>query len=461
MIKPPKIVVVGAGSLFFGRKAIWSMCQQDGLKGGTLALVDTDPEHLATMRAIAERAIAATGCDTRLETSEDVRELLPGADFVILSFSNRNAHYRRFDAQISEKYGIYLCSADTIGPGGIFRAMRELPVILKTAEAVRELAPQAWLINYINPTSVNGIALMRHFPDLKSFALCDTLHMPYVKHHFMRRAGVPDAEAADFDLRIAGVNHFTFALKMEHRGRDMSDALRAHMRELAADEKDAGYSKKRFNNTYSLQLWDIFGACPACIGHTKEYLPYYQHRDHGPVKERRLTVFDCDEREERTATFWEENRAWASGQADIAEFLEKTQADHATNIINAMVTDSGRSYYINTANQGAVGNLPDDSFLEVLCEVSMDAVRPQPTGTLPLGLRSLQLNVLDTHELTVEAIVRQDSALLRRAFLTDPLVESIPDTDAMIAELLEAQRAAIEPHLPGFYVSQPQPVTGA
>jgi alpha-galactosidase len=458
MNKPPKIVVVGAGSLFFGRKAIWSMCRQEGLKGGTLALVDNDAEHLETMRAIAEKAIAASGSATRLEASTDPREVLAGADFVILSFSRRNAHFRRFDAQISEKYGIYLCSADTIGPGGIFRAMRELPVILKTCEAVRELAPRAWVVNYINPTSVNGIALMRQFPDLKTFALCDTLHMPYIKHQYMDMAGVPREEEADFDLRIAGVNHFTWALTMEHKGRDVSEAVRATMRERARGEKDEGYSKGRFNNTYSLQLWDLFGVCPACIGHTKEYVPYYQHRDHGPVKEQRLAVFDCDEREEVTNRFWEENRAWASGEKAIAELLEETGADHATDIINAMVTGNGQSFYINTANNGAVPNMPDDSFLELHCAAEPTGPRPLPAAEMPRGLLSLQMNVLDTHELTVEAIVRQDIGLLRRAFLTDPLVESIPDTDAMIAELLEAEREAIEPNLPAFYVRRPETV---
>ncbi len=459
MSKSPKVVVVGAGSLFFGRKAIWSMCCQDGLMGGTLALVDTDAGRLKTMRAIAEKAIAATGCGTTLETSTEVREVLPGADFVILSFSNRNAHYRRFDAEISRKYGIYLCSADTIGPGGIFRALRELPVILQTAQVVRELAPQAWLVNYINPTSVNGIALMRHFADLKSFALCDSLHMPYLKSEYMQRAGVAEEEAADFDLRIAGVNHFTFALKMAHRGQDVSESVRGWMSEAAASEKDEGYSKARFNNTYSLQLWDLFGACPACIGHTKEYVPFYQDRDHGPQKEQRLAVFDCDEREAWTARFWQENEAWASGKADIADFLEKTGADHATDIINTMVTGNGGTYYINTANRGAVPNLPDDAFLELHCTVDANGPRPLPAADMPRGLYSLQLNVLDTHELTVEAIVRQDLGLLRRAFLTDPLVESIPDTDAMIAELLEVQRAAIEPHLPGLYASTPAVAT--
>jgi len=415
MNKPPKVVVIGAGSLFFGRKAIWSFCKQEGLKGGALALVDADPERLETMAA------------------------------------KRNAYYRPFDAQISAKYGIYLPSADTIGPGGIFRAMRELPVILETCQSVAELCPQAWVINYINPTSVNGIALMRRFPQLKSFALCDTHHMPGKHRQYLKLAGLDEADEPDFDLRIAGVNHFTWALKAERKGEDLLPGIRARMAELAKDEKDEGYSKARFNNHYGVQLYDIFGALPTCIGHTKEYVPYYQGRDHGPVKERRVVPFDSDEREARTEQYWEKNRAWASGEAPIDDFLENTGADHATDIVNAMVARAGQPYYLNVPNQGAVPNLPDDAFLELLCDVAPEGVKPRPVAPFPLGLRSLQLNVLDTHELTVEAIVKQDRALLRRAFLTDPLVESIPDTDAMIEELLEAERDAIQPHLPRFY----------
>ena len=228
MKQGPKVVVIGAGSYFFGKPVIYNMITSPILREGTLALVDTDPAVLETMMNIARRAKEATGAPLTLEGSTDRREVMRDADFVVLSFSYRNAYYRELDTRIAKKYGVTMCSSDTIGPGGIFRALRELPEILRIADDVRRLAPKAWLINFINPTSVMGIALMRHAPDVKSFALCDGNHMPYVRAMFLHQLGIlPEEEKvippemdAKFDLRIAGVNHCTWVLRCFYDGKD-------------------------------------------------------------------------------------------------------------------------------------------------------------------------------------------------------------------------------------------------
>ena len=160
----PKVVIVGAGSLFFGRKAIWQMVHSEALREGTLALVDTDADRLERMKTLAEKVIAHNDVPLKLEASTDVKQVLDGADFVVLCFAHRNAHYRGVDCELSEKYGIRMCSGDTIGPGGIFRTARELPQILDTCRDIERLCPDAWVINYINPTAVCGIAVKRNFP---------------------------------------------------------------------------------------------------------------------------------------------------------------------------------------------------------------------------------------------------------------------------------------------------------
>ena len=161
----PKVTILGAGSLFFGRQAIWQMVHSPHLNKGTLALVDTDPVRLAKLDRLARMVVEANGVDLRIESSLDRRDLLAGSDFVVLSFARDTVRYRGLDTQISAKYGIRMCSGDTIGPGGVFRALRELPVILDCARDVMELCPDAWVINYINPSTVNGMALKRYAPD--------------------------------------------------------------------------------------------------------------------------------------------------------------------------------------------------------------------------------------------------------------------------------------------------------
>jgi alpha-galactosidase len=117
--------------------------------------------------------------------------------------------------------------------------------------------------------------------------------------------------------------------------------------------------------------------------------------------------------------------------------------DHATDIIESMVGGLGKRFYVNTPNDGAVTNMDDDAFLELLCDIDMDGPRPLPVGEMPTGLRGLQVQVLDTHELTAEAVANCDRAVLRRAMLVDPLTSSIADTDALIGELLAAERDAL------------------
>jgi alpha-galactosidase/6-phospho-beta-glucosidase family protein len=441
----PKVVIIGAGSLFFGRKLIWAMNRLEGLTAGHLALVDTDPEHLRLMAALAEKSRTASGATFRITATGDYREALPGADFVVLSFSHRNAHYRGVDCAVSARHGIRMCSGDTIGPGGVFRALRELPKVSAIAAAVEELCPRAWLINYINPSTVIGMYLQRH-TRTRCLALCDSLHLPYLKDNTMKLIGLDPAERAHFDLRIAGVNHFTFCLRATFRGEDVLPRIVAATRQLGEAENPAAAAKALFNKRISVRLAEVFGALPVCTAHTKEYLPYFQ--GFGPHAAAEvvppLKLFEHEEREAITARMWADLRAYETGEKPIEEFFAQTTSDHATDLIQALATGSGRHLYVNVPNGGAVPNLPADALLELECVCDAAGVRPLPVGEMPLGLRALQLRILDTHELTVEAFVRRDRNLLVRALAVDPIVNSLAAAEAVIDDLYAAEREALE-----------------
>ncbi len=454
-VQQPKVVVIGAGSLFFGRQAIWQMAHSPHLNKGTLALVDSDPVRLEKMGKLAEMVVAETGVRLQIETASHWKDALPAADFVVLSFAVDTVRYRGLDCQISEKYGVRMCSGDTIGPGGIFRAMRELPVIMDCAADIERICPEAWVINYINPSAVNGMALARYAPGLKSFALCDSLHMPRVKAKYAARAGIiadasqwSDDHDADFDLRIAGVNHFTWMLKAEWRGGDVSGRIAESLRRSAATEDLGGDkgAKARHNDAIAWQLYQVFGYVPTCVAHTKEYLRFYQGHGRLPDAIPPLSIWETDARYARHDAMWRQVDDFNSGAAPISAFMTALGPDHATDIIENMVGGLGRPFYVNTQNRGAVKNLADDAFLELLCDIDMAGPRPRPVGEMPRGLRGLNELVLDTHELTAEAIVKADYSLLRRALMTDPLTNSIADADAILSELLAAQRDALPDH---------------
>lgn len=448
----PKVVLIGAGSLFFGRQAVWQMSQSEHLQNGTLALVDADAVHLGRMKALADKVVDHCDIPLKIESSTNARDVLEGADFVVLSFAEDSVKYRGIDCQIALKYGIRMCSGDTIGPGGIMRTLREFPHILQYCRDVEDLCPDAWVINYINPTAANGIGLKIFAPDLHSFALCDGLHMPHVKRNYAKRAGIIEKDdewndelAAKFDFRIAGPNHFTWLLKAEFEGRDVSGEIAEDLRKNAATETEGGDTgaKAAFNTSISYELYKAFGYVPACTGHTKEYVRFWQGLSHTEDRIPQLSIWETGDRYERHAAMWREVDSYVLGMEPIDKFIERSGPDHATDIIESMWGGLGKRFFINTLNNGAVSAMPDDAFLEMMCDADMDKVQPCPVGNAPVGLRGLWQQVLDTHELTVRAAVNHDRDLLYRAFACDPLTQSLTDSAAMMEELLTAEKAAL------------------
>jgi len=449
-MKGPKVTVLGAGSLFFGRQVIWQMAHSEHLNTGTLSLVDTNPAHLAIMADLARQVIAHTGVKLKLETSTDRREVLKDSDFVVLSFADKSVKNRGLDCETAERLGnIRMCSGDTIGPGGIFRTLRELPVIIDCCRDIEELCPDAWVINYINPTAVNGIGIRLFAPNLKSFALCDGLHMPHVKNIYARRAGIIEEEQVltaeqdkKFDFRITGVNHFTWLLKAEYDGKDLTPKIVESLQEKAATETngpDTG-AKVIFNETITYELYKAFGYIPTCTAHTKEYVRFWQGRGVHESKVGALKLWETGDRYEWHWNMWNDVAELTHGILPLSEFMERTTPDHATDIIETMWAGLDKPFFINTANTSAVSNMPPDAFLELQSDLSMDKVTPRQIGDAPVGLRGLWQQVLDSHELTARAAIECDRDLLYHAFNTDPLTVSLEDNQAIIETLLEAEK---------------------
>jgi alpha-galactosidase len=428
------------------------MVHSGHLRRGTLALVDTDANRLSKMARLARLVIEHHRVPLKLEASTNRRDVLEGADFVVLSFAYKNAHFRGVDCELAAKYGIRMISGDTIGPGGVYRAMREYPEIVRTCQDVQELCSGAWVLNYINPAAVHGIGLMRHFPGLKSFALCDgQSYGPGfygLKREYAALAGICTKE--QYDQRIdremqvltAGPNHFTWLIRAEYRGEDLVPKIAAAQRERPPDEVEKTWGV--FGR--GLELYDAFGCLPTNMWHTQEYVRFWQGHNQIQQKYAPLTLFSALEREAWTRRVWERVDAYVSGAAPIAEFDTEFGPDLATDIIECMWAKLGKRYFINTANRGAITNMASDAFLELYCDVDLDGPRPVPIGPMPRGVRAMCETVLDTHELTAEAIYRQDRALLRRALLTDPLAQSIEDTDALMSDLFQAEREALPEH---------------
>lgn len=444
----PKVVIVGAGSLFFGRKAIWQMVHSPHLNTGTLALVDTDADRLERMKRLAEQVAAHHKVPLKIEASTDRNAVLDGADFVVLSFAHRNAHYRGVDCALSAMYRIRMCSGDTIGPGGVFRTLREWPEIVRVCRDVEQRCPDAWVINYINPTAAHGIGLKRFFPKLKTFAICDAQWK--LRDRYAELVNKPNDDK--LTLHSAGPNHFTWLLEASYDGEDLIpqivEALRAEAAGDANRQVAGGSSKAKgwMNNSIGVELYDCFGTLPTVVGHTKEYVRFYQ--GHGVTQVDRnptLKLFEHHDRLAWTEKAWQRIDEYLSGAAPIGEFDEEFGPDPATDMIESMWGDLKRPFFVNTFNNGAIPNMPDDAYVELCCDLDINGPQPRRVAPLPRGVRAMCETVLDTHELTAAAAHHSDRQLLRRALLTDPLTNSIGDTDALIDEMLEHQREALSP----------------
>ncbi|MCC7353395.1 MAG: glycoside hydrolase family 4, partial [Anaerolineae bacterium] len=307
--------------------------------------------------------------------------------------------------------------------------------------------------NFVNPTTVLGMALQRYAPAVKSFALCDGHHEPYNTLRWCKTVDIlpPEATAvppeifAKLDLAIGGVNHCTWLVRFRYDGQDMLPVFHRKLEELARREERAPgeHSKARYNHAYALQLFDLYGAYPTAVSHTKEYVPFFQGYGVASVVPEPIQLFDAAARARAMAEAWQVTERYASGELSAEQFLQQIGNDHASDIIEGMWGNLGKQFYINTTNGGAVTNLPDDAFLELRCDIDMRGPRPQPFGSFPRGLLALQHQILDTHELTAEAAVTGNRAVLRRAMLTDPLCNNIGDADNCIADLLAAEREVL------------------
>jgi len=448
--KGPKVTVIGAGSYFFGKPVIHKMATSGVMAGGTLALVDTKSNTLNTMMRLAKRVFAQGKCGVKVTGNTDRRKVMEGSDFVVLTFSYRNTHFRKIDTAIAAKYGMRMCSSDTIGPGGIFRALRELPEAVRVARDAKRLCPNAWVINFVNPTSVMGIGLRRHAPDVKSFALCDGHHEPNNTLMWCKRVGLLHEDAEEvppemlnrLDLKIGGVNHCTWLVRFRHGAKDMMPAVRRYLRRqvLAEKKNPSEKAKPRYSWHYAKQLTDLYGVFPTAVSHTKEYVPFFQGHGVLPNRPEPIRLFNADRRQMEMDRAWTVTERYACGKLSVAHFLKKIGSDHATDIMESMWGDLGKSFYINSVNRGAVTNLAEDAFLELRSDIDMHGPRPQPFGAFPRGLLALQQQVLDTHELTAEAAVTGNRTILRRAMLADPICNNIVDAKACIRDLLEAEQ---------------------
>ena len=216
----PRIVLVGAGSVEFTRNLLGDILSSPALRDSDIVLHDIDPERLATAERMARWTATALGAAPTISAHLDRRTALRGADFVVDTIQVGGARATQVDFDVAARFGLRYTIADTIGVGGVFRALRTVPVVLGIARDMAEVCPDAWLLNYTNPLAI-VVRAVAEASSIKVIGLCHSVF--WTIDTLAGYLGVPRDE---IDAESAGLNHHAFLLRLEHRGRDLYPDLR-------------------------------------------------------------------------------------------------------------------------------------------------------------------------------------------------------------------------------------------
>ena len=396
------IAFIGAGSVVFTRQLLVDLMGFPELVDSTIALHDIDPGRLETAEGIARQVAENTHTTPRITASLDRRAVLDGADFVVNMVQVGGLAASRTDFEVPATYGLRQTIADTLGVGGIYRALRTFPVLREIADDMAELCPEAWLLNYTNPMAMNVWYLSEVAPRVKAVGLCHSVY--WTVAGLCDVVGVPMEEV---DYRAAGVNHQAWLLRWERHGRSLYPLL---------DERIAADPELR--RRVRVDMYRRLGFYPTETSeHSSEYVAWYLH-DEREVDRLRIPVgVHLGTSEDNVAEYERTRQALLAGERLP---LETSATEYAPQVIHSMVTGQQRTIHANVVNRGLVANLSQGAGVEVPCSVDSLGIHPQAVGALPPQCAALNSRFLAVCELTVQAALTGDARMVRQAVMMDP-----------------------------------------
>lgn len=435
--RPLKIVFMGAGSAFF-KNLFCDVMSIPGATDGEMALVDINLERLELSRQLGEKILEQKQMKGWKVTATANRlEALSGADYIINCIEVSGTECVRFDNDIPLEYGVDQCIGDTIGPGGLFKALRTVPTFLEVLKDVENLCPEAWVLNYTNPMSIMCLAANRA-SSAKVVGLCHSVQGS--SHNLADYAGVPYQE---MKWRCGGINHLAWFTKLTHNGEDLYPVLKQKL------EDDPELLAKDPVRLDLMKYFDCF--VTESSGHFSEYLPYYRKRQelidkHCGEKYLGQSGFYADEWPGWRVDNDERRKKFISGEEEID--LARTW-EYASYIIQAMETNTPFKIYGTVANTGLISNLPQNNVVEVACTVDNEGIVPNYFGELPAHLAALCSSHQYMFDMAAEACIHKSKDLAIKALMLDPLTAAVCSLDE-IKEMAERLFEAEKDFLPGF-----------
>ena len=433
----PKLTIIGAGSAVFAAEIMKDILVTPGLEIGTFALVDIDEGRLEVAHEMAEWLVDKSGRDWTVEASTDRTEVLTGTDYVINSIEVAGLENVRYDYDIPLKYGVDQCIGDTIGPGGLFKALRTLPAWVDILKDIERLAPKALVMNYTNPMSLTVLAGVRA-SSLPIVGLCHS-----VQHTTHQLAEYLDIPYEEIDWQGAGINHLAWITKLERDGQDLYPVLQ---------ERVENHPELYERDPVRFEMMRHLGAfVTESSGHTSEYTAYLRKRPDLIDKYMRSGYLGESGYYANNWPEWREEHLQELRDIMAGEQMYelKRGPEYASYIVESMETGKPQVIYGNVPNTGLIDNLPQDGVVEVACLVDKKGVQPTHFGALPTHLANLDSQHMAFHDLVATAVLEENREAAVHALICDPLTAAVCSL-AEIRQMFDEMVAVQEKHLPAF-----------
>ncbi|MFW5980680.1 MAG: alpha-glucosidase/alpha-galactosidase [Halanaerobiaceae bacterium] len=425
-----KIAYIGGGSKGWAWNLMSDLAIEEQLSG-TVKLYDIDQEAAEANEIIGNKVTARDDVkgDWKYQAVNSLKEALQGADFIIISILPATFDEMESDVHEPEKYGIYQSVGDTVGPGGIIRGLRTIPMYIEIAENIKEYAPEAWVINYTNPMTLCIKTLYEIFPEIKAYGCC---HEVFGTQELLIKMledmkGIEGATRDDIKVNILGINHFTWLDQAYYKGIDLISLYKDFVDKYYETGFTEGADDNWMNSYFAsaervkFDLFKRYGLIAAAGDrHLAEFVPgNWYLKDPETVKSWRFNLTPVSWRKKHKQELIEKSDRLVKGEE---EFELNPSGEEGVKQMKALLGLSEMITNVNIPNQGQIENLPEGSIVETNAAFRNREVSPVYAGKVPLEVKQLMDPHVNNQELLIQAVMKEDLDLAFKAFLSDPLV---------------------------------------
>ena len=425
----PKITFMGAGSSVFAKNVLGDSMMTPALAGSTIALYDIDAKRLQESHSMLEAINRNSGSKANIETYLGIpsrKEALCGASYVVNAIQvGLYDPCTITDFEVPKKYGLRQTIGDTLGIGGIFRALRTIPMMLDFARDMEEVCPDAWFLNYTNPMCALTGAMLR-LTSVKTVGLCHSVQV--CASGLLEGLGMPYDDQVQW--KIAGINHMAWLLEITRDGQDLYPEIK----------RRAAARTEKHNDMVRYEIMKRFGYyVTESSEHNAEYMPYFIKGRYPELIERfNIPLDEYPRRCVRQIEQWEERGHELTNNPTLTHTRSH---EYASYIMEAMETNRPIKIGGNVLNRGLITNLPSAAVVEVPCLVDKSGIAPTVIGDLPEQLAALNRTNINTQLLTIEAARTLKKDYIYQAAMLDPHTSaelSIDDIVSLCDDLIEA-----------------------